>query len=901
LRSLLRHDQVDAELRSELDFHLEQQTKELVARGMDPARAREAAVRAMGDLSRYEEECRDTRGTRGLEVFLQDLRYGVRTLRLDPVFTAIAVLTLAVGIGANTAIFTLADALLVRNLSVRAPDELVLVGNPARTNSLSEGSVRGDLLSLPMYRELVAHGRAFSGILASGRAGRVVVGDVRAAEPEYAIGRLVSGNYFEVLGVAAGHGRTFGAEDDRRGVAPVVVISDDFWSRRFARDPRAVGGTLLLNGRTFTVVGVARRGFLGDIAGVSIDFWAPIAVQPQLNRGRDFLDRWDIDWLLLIGRRAPGVSYAAAERNLKETFARVTRTRADGAIDPNLLDMPEDQRELEVAPGGAGASALRARYAQPLRALAGIVALVLLIACVNVASLLLARADARQKEIDVRLALGAGRGRLVRQLLTESLLLALAGGACGLAVAFWSGRVLLTLVGVRPSAALFARPEPRVLAFTLVVSLLTGLLFGLVPALRATRKGIASALRQRARGVVGRRRGTGGGWPIGKVLVVTQLALCLLLLTSAGLFLRTLLNLRRVDLGYRTEHLLLLDVDPLSGGVEPDDFGGFIDRMLARLAELPGVEAVTFSENGLFSGTESATRIAIVGRPEPAEGENEVSFDEAGPRYFATVGIPIRRGRDIAASDRAGAPLVAVVNEAMAKQLFPGSDPLGQRFHEVTKPDVVYTVVGVAADAHDHDLRRPVDPRYYTAAMQSGPELSRFVFEVKAAQPQALVAPVRAALHAQHPGMAIIALGPIEENLAEIVRSDGLVAKLSSAFGLVALLLAAIGLYGVISQGVARRTNEIGVRLVLGAKQRGVLAMVVGETLRLALVGTVCGLPAAILGGRLIATRLFGVSAHDLPTLAVAVGTLVVIAVVAGAVPGLRASPLEPTVALRHE
>lgn len=900
LRSLLRRQRVEAELRAELEFHLEQHTAELVAAGADPREARLAARRALGDLSRYEEECRDVRRTRSLETFVQDLRYGLRALRKSPVFTVVAVLTLALGIGVNTGIFTLTDALLLRDLPVRDPGRLMAVGDPARTHSLSSGSLRADTFSVPMYRALRERSHAFSGLLASGRPGRITVGDEAADRPARLAGRLVSGNYFEVLGVPALVGRTFGADEDRlTGTAPSVVISYDYWTRRFARHLGVVGRPLLLNSHPYTIVGVAPPGFFGDVVGTNADVWVPLGMQPRLNPGRNFLSSWDTSWLVLIGRLAPGASAKEAARATRSLFAQIVATRADGAIPQELLD--DDDRHLspQVSSARAGLSSLRGNFAQPLQALTVIVALVLLIACINLANLLLERAMGRQKEISVRLALGAGRLRLVRQLLTESLLLALVGGALGMFLSFWADVGLLHLVGLRPTGALDLRPNLHVLGFTALLSLSTGLLFGLVPALHATRVELAPALRERSRSVAGARRGR---WSLGRALVVSQLALSLLLLTGAGLFLRTLRNLQRLDLGYDPRGILMLEVDPVVAGHEGKALGPFVETLVARLRALPGVTGATVSENGLFSGTESMTTISIAGRPALADGDGDVAYDRVGPGYFEVVGIPILRGRGIEAGDRAGSPPVAVINESMARAYFGSADPIGQRFAELPVPDVVYEVVGVSRDAHDHDLRSEVPRRYYAPLMQSAETLGAFNCEIRTARPaDHLVAPVRAAVAAIDRKVAILDLAPLSDNVAELVRYDDAVAKLASAFGLLALALAAIGLYGVVSHGVSRRTNEIGVRMVLGAGQLGVLWMVVRETMALALTGIAIGAPAALVATRAVSGRLFGVSAHDVPTLLGATGILVGIALMAGLIPGSRAIRVDPGEAIRQE
>ncbi|HEV8628926.1 MAG TPA: ABC transporter permease [Thermoanaerobaculia bacterium] len=903
LRSLFHRREVEAELRAEIEFHLEQEIAELVAKGLDPRQARSEARRRLGDLSRYEEECRDARRTQGLDTLLQDLRYGLRGLRASPLFTAVVVLSLALGIGVNTAIFTLTDALLVRDLPVRDPDGLMVIGDPARTNSLSSGGLRADLLSVPMYRALRERDHVFSGLLASGRTGRITLGDETVAKPEHVQGRLVSANYFAVLGVPSFAGRTFGAEEDRYPCKePVVVVSHDFWSRRFGRDPHLVGQRLLLNSSPFTVIGVAASGFLGDVVGVATDVWVPLGAQPQLNPGRDFLSHWDVNWVLLIGRRAPGVTPAAAAQATRALFSQLVATRADGAMDPSLVANPDELRALTlpVAPGRGGLSAVRARFSEPLSALFAMVAVVLLVACVNVANLLLERATARQKEITVRLALGAGRLRLVRQLLTESVVLALLGGALGVVLAFWADVALLQLAGLRRSAALDPWPNLRVLAFTAVVSVATGVLFGLAPAFRATRVELAPALRERSRTVGG---GRPGRWPLGRILVVSQLALSLLLLTGAGLFVRTLSNLRRLDLGYRPEGILMLQVDPVVAGYEGDAMGPLVSELLRRLRAVPGVTAATLSENGLFSGTESGTRVTLEGvRPAMTAGDDNIVFyDRVGPDYFRVVGIPILRGRGIGAGDVAGSVAVAVINEAMARAYYRGRDPLGQRFTEVDGPGVVYQVVGVARDVHDHDLRTPVAKRFYLPLRQSPQTASAFNVEIRTARPRALLAPVRETVRAVDPRIAVIDVAPLADNVAELVRYDHLVARLASAFGLLALLLAAVGLYGVVSHTIARRTHEIGIRMVLGAGHRGVLWMVLADTMLMALAGIACGLPVALLAGRAVTDRLYGISAHDLPTLATATLVLAAVAALAGVVPGSRAARVDPSIALRHE
>jgi putative ABC transport system permease protein len=840
------------------------------------------------------------RRTRWIESFLQDLRYAWRTLRQHPGFTLVATLSLALGIGANTAVFSLLDALLLRDLPVASPDELVALGDPSRTGSFSSGSVRADLFSVPMYRALRDGNEVFSGLFGSGWAGRVVVGSGEAGGEERARGRLVTGNYFSVLGVPAFRGRTLTAADDESpGAAPYAVLSYDYWQRRFAADPAAVGRSLTLNGYPFTVVGVTPPGFYGDVVGTPTDLWVPVAMQPQLNPGRDYLERWDDNWLLLMGRRQPGVSFAQARSSVEALFARLISSGTGSAVPADLLPDDPGELRLEASAGGAGFSYLRSRYSRPLLTLMAIAGLVLLIACANAANLLLERAAGRQRELSLRQALGAGRGRLVRQLATESLLLAALGGVVGVLLAFWADAALLALIGLSRAGAIDLRPDLEALAFTAAVTLATALLFGLAPALRASRSRLGPVLRASSRSVTG--AGAGHRWHLGKALVVAQFALSLLLLAGAGLFVRTLVNLERLDLGYPRDGLVMLDVDPIAAGYDGARLSGFVDQLRERLAAVPGARGVTLSENGLFSGTESSTTIALPGRPPLPDADDEVHFDRVGPDYFAVVGIPLALGHGIRAEDGPGAPRVAVVNEAMARHYFPGESPIGQTLATTDALDEPFEIVGVARDVHDHGLREPVPPRFYLAARQSAGPLSAFNFEVRAADPEALVAPVREAVRALDPRVTILDLAPLAVKVDNTMGDERLVAKLSAVFGLLALALAAIGLYGVVSYAMSRRTNEIGIRMALGASEGRVLGMVLGETLVLAGVGTAAGLVAIAACARLVASRLYGLTPYDPPTLAAATAILAAVAVVAGAIPGARAARVDPTEALRRE
>jgi predicted permease len=654
----------------------------------------------------------------------------------------------------------------------------------------------------------------------------------------------------------------------------------------------------VLNQTPVTVIGVMPPGFAGEVVGRPTDLWLPIGLQPRVNPGRAALDRWEVSWLLLLGRRQPGVTLEQARAAVNVLALQILEAEVGGAITPELLPGPDAR--IAVTPGATGFSPFRPQFSQPLLTLMAIVGLVLLVACANVANLLLERAMGRQKEIAARLALGAGQARLLRQLLTESLLLAGLGGGLGVLFALWAGPALLRLAGGSVGIGLDLKPDLSVLAFTAAVALLTGVLFGLAPARRATRVELAPTLKESARSIAG--AGGAGRWPLGKLLVVGQFALSLLLLTGAGLFLRSLQNLQRLDLGYDRQSVVILRLDPVAAGY-PDRRAAetFPLEMLERLRALPGVTAATWSENGLFSGTESDALVRIDGFA-PADGMPTASivYDRVGPGYFEAVGIPLRAGRGIIGRDRLGAPRVTVINEALARLCFPDRNPLGRRLVVTGPPDVEYEIVGVSRDVRDHQLRGEVPPRFYLSARQFEQPVSAYNFEVRTATPETLLAPLRQTARAYDPDLPILELQPVGGLIESSINHEMLIARLSAIFGGLALLLASIGLYGVVSYSIARRTHEIGIRLALGAGRRGVLAMVLRETLLLALAGIALGIPAALAAARLVESRLFGLDAFDPATLVAATGILLLVALVAGTIPGTRATRVAPTQALRY-
>src|SRR5271168_1486881 len=616
-----------------------------------------------------------------MDTIWKDIKFGLRTLGKTPGFTLIAVLTLALGIGANTALFSLVNGLLLRHLPVSHPEELAAIGLPYRVNSVSEGTPRMDLFSMPLYRALVENSQSFQAVLASGRSGQLdmrVEGAAANDEAEHPHGRLVSGNYFEVLGVHATAGRTLTMDDDSAGGAspPVAVISYEYWQRRFALDAKVIGRTLTVNGGKFTVVGVAAREFYGEIVGARTDLWIPATQQPLVNPGRNWVSAPQTSWLLLMGRLKPGVTLEQAEAELDPLVHRLIP-----ALPGVKLDADERagiaKKHVSVTPGGIGFSSLRARFSQPLLLLLGMVGVVLLICCANIANLLLTRAEARTREIGVRLAMGAPRTRLIRQLLTESMLLSTVGTACGCLLAVWSAQMLLQFAsrGTSP-IPLDVHPDLRVLGFTAGIALLTALFFGLAPALRAVRVDLIAALKP-SMGRTGNAGGRPGKFRAGKMLVIAQVAVSLVLLTGAGLLVRSLQNIVHQDVGFDTPHLLIVEADPVSGGYAEKQMDSLIGQVTAALAELPGVTAVVPSYNGLFSGTDSATLLAPGELQKTSPDDRTVAYDMVGQDYFPIVGARILRGRGIDQRDSHDSTKVAVIAQSFAQYQFAGVDPIG--------------------------------------------------------------------------------------------------------------------------------------------------------------------------------------------------------------------------------
>ena len=829
----------------------------------------------------------------------QDLRYGARMLLKNKAFTFVAVLSLALGIGANTAIFSLLDAVLLKMLPVKTPEQLVFL----ERSGVPQGPKRSSNLSYAFFEQLRAQHEALAGVCTFASSPRVNV--AVDGQAEVADVQRVSGSFFALLGVNALLGRTITEEDDKvPGGHPVVVISHHYWQRRFARDPAIVGKTIVVNGHPFTIIGVTPPDFFGVTVGEAPALWAPTMMYAQIMPGSSIEEFFNNPLQFVLARLMPEVTEQQASAVLT------------GLLQQSLLGERSSQLSLEkqqslqqqgigLTPASQGLSSLRAQFSEPLRILMAVVGLVLLIACANVANLLLARATARRNEIAVRLALGASRLRLIRQLLTESILLALAGGVLGLLLAWWGSDLLLTLVGSgRNPIFLKLTLDARVLGFTTAASLLAGILFGLAPALRATGVELTPALKDSARSSGGSSR-----LGLGKMLVVAQVAFSLLLLIGAGLFVRSLEKLKSLDAGFKRENVLLVSTDPLMIGYQGRQIAELYQRLLGRIKAIPGVRSASLSRHGLLSEYASAGSVYIQGRaPRPDEntllqgGKNTPHFCDVGPEYFETVGMTILRGRSFTAQDDENAPKVAVVNETFARYYFGDEDPIGRRFGIGPGGSSQIEIVGVVKDTKYNSLREPALLTYYIPYFQYAGFWRDTTFQIRtAADPTRIIAAVQQAVREVEANLPLFNVKTLATQVDESLVQERLIGTVSSFFGLLSLLLAAIGLYGVMAYSVSQRTHEIGVRMALGAQRGDVLSMVLTQGMKLVLLGVGLGLAVSLAGTRIIASQLFGITPTDLVTFVGVPFLLLIVAVLACFLPAQRATRVDPLVALRYE
>ena len=825
--------------------------------------------------------------------FAQDLRYAFRQLRRTPGFAIVAVVTLALGIGANTAVFSVMNAVLLKSLPVRNPHELVYL----HTSDFPGGQTGyGDTaMRMQVYEALRRQSRVFSDLMAwvplstsSGIAIRY------GAEPEEAKGDMVSGNFFTGLGVSPALGRTFTMEDEESHTQN-AVLSYDYWTRRFGRDRSVVGHALDIKGVPFTIVGVAARGFSGLDEGGATDLWIPFqigdAIRPwggSTNKESLYGARW---WFLLtVGRLRHGVSPMQAEAALNPIF----QTAAWQDLGPQ--DKPDNGKPPKLTLSDTrGLPGLRENYEQPLQVLMGMVALVLVIACGNVAMLLVARNAARQREFSLRMALGGRRTRLFRQLLTESMLLVVSGALLGWAFALWATRALAAWALLDRSLA----PDVAVLLFTLTVSVAASLVFGLAPLRSAVRVPIGLALKTSSATTHQDRHKHRSG----QVVIALQMALCLVLLVGAGLLVRTMRNLQNVNLGIRTQGLIVFGVNPQQHARTRDEYTQFYNALLERMRTLPGVEAATLLTNRLGSGWSSNTSVYVDGqKPKVTNGGFAgVRWNAVGPDFCRTLGIPLRLGRDINAGDTASSPAVIIVNQTFVDRYLKDTSALGHQVTLNNAGDKAYTIIGVATDIKYTSVRESARPMAYLPFQQSPREGAMHVEMRVAGPPESFMPAVRRAMSEFAPDVAMLQPTTQAEQFDETLAQDRLFARLATFFGSLAVLLVATGLYGTLAYKVARRTSEIGVRMAIGARRAQILALVMRESIALCLIGAVVGIPAAFAGVRWLRSMLYGIQPWDPATFAAAFFVIVLVSLAAAFIPARRAASVDPMVALRLE
>jgi len=948
LRSLFRWAQADQELDDELRDHLERKTEEYVARGMTQKEAHRRARLDLGGIEQTKERCRDARRVNWIQDFVQDLCYGLRMLRKSPGFTAVAMLTLALGIGANTAIFSFIDAVLLRSIPVKDPQQLVVFNWSARANPKLQGhSGYGDCadqtgigdcsFSIPFYKTVRAQAGAFSGTAAfAGPFGVDLSGNGAASIVR---GLYVSGDFFSTLGVSTLIGRPLTSSDDSPSAPPAIVLNYAYWVRAFGAAPSVVGRTVRLDSTTVTIVGVADPHFTNLTPGKPLDFFMPFSVADSVRgkwyRSKDRLADPTNWWVVILGRLKPGVSISQAQADATTIF----RNEMLHGVAP--LSKPEDAPAITLRPARSGLNGETSKIAPALYVTMVIVAFILLIACANVAGLTLARSASRQKEIAVRLALGAGRARIIRQLLTESVLLAVAGGALGVLVAVWGVDAIATLLsnGSDQPFPFAVAPDWRVLLFTLAITFLTGILFGLAPSLRGSRVDLTPSLRESASSLPGAAAHTGRRFHLGDALVVAQVVLSMVVLVGAGLLVRTLGNLRGINPGFDAQNVLLFGLDPVLAGYTDQQTQQLYSNLQQRFAALPGVISVSYSEDALLDGGWSAGSVHVDGAP-PKQYANTGELP-VGLNFFSTMRIPILAGRSFTSADFAAAaatnaaqkardaaaenanpasspatpsptaldeacyqsaPVPLVVNESFARKYLENKNPVGLHMGNadrgnIPNPGPGYTIVGVVGDTKYAQLRRKTAPIIFLPLVSNSAH-----FELRiAANPTTLVKNVREIVLQAGNNLPLTDVRTQTEQIDQILFQERLMSRLSSFFAALALVLACIGLYGLLSYEVARRTRELGIRVALGAHHRDLSRLVIGQGILLALIGAAIGIAAAVGVTRFMSAMLYDVRANDPLTMVAVAALLILVAFAACYIPARRAMKVDPMVALRYE
>lgn len=886
--NLLRRNRVSNDIAREMSFHVAERADDLINAGMDPADAAREAQRRFGHRTTLHETTRDTNMLTWLESFLSDLKHASRVLRASPGFTVVAVVSLALGIGANTAIFSLINAVMVRALPVESPEQLVTIA----------GDSFGSELNYPLWEKLrdIKTGLASSAAYSSTEWDLSSGGQVRIAK-----GSWVTGEYFSTLGISPAAGRLITRTEDTRGCAPVAVLGYGFWQSEYGGSTSAIGKNISLTGKSFTIMGVAPQGFFGAEVGRVVQVYAPLCAQEGIATGS--LDALRHMWFLsFIGRLAPGTTIAQVNTTVAAALPSILEAGLAPVEYQDALKNLKSHR-ISFAEGVTALSSLRQTYSKALLVLMTVVSMVLLIGCANVANLLLARAATREREVAVRFALGASRGRVLRQLLTETMLLTALGAAAGVLFAKWSSSLLVQLLSSGGMAVGLDVPiDGRVLLFTTVVATLTGLLFGLAPAWRATRTNPQEAMRANARGIAsGHSR-----FSAGKALVIGQIALSLVLVVGAGLLLGTFNRLSNMDPGFVSDNVLLVNTNVQNTGFGMDQVKQFPEELMQRIRTIPGVASASASEITPISGSAWNGMMAVPGFTPKSPKESMVYLNQVTGDYFKTLGTRVVAGRSFDARDRVGTQRVALVNESIARKFFADQNPVGKQFRlpsprQQEKAAPAFEIIGVVEDAKYATLKEAPRAVAYLAMSQSE-ELRPFMsFAVRSTGNTQVLTSAITAMAVQSSPRILLSFKKLDDQIASSLTRERLLATLSAFFGILALLLATIGLYGTISYGVSRRRNEIGIRLALGAERAKVLRMVLGEAARLLVIGIAIGGAGAMAGSHYLASFLFGVQPNDAPTLLMSAAILAIVALMAGAIPAWRAARLDPMLALRED
>jgi predicted permease len=889
---------MERDLERELAFHIEAQTQDLVRSGLPMDEARRQARVLLGGVEQVKETTRDSRGTRWVEDLVRDTRQALRGMARSPAFTAAAVLTLAIGIGANTAVWSVVDALILRTLPVHAPEEIHAV----RKVGFEDDSYLMSYIRYQRLRRALPDTTALSAMSSQASMYAIVGG-----RPQEVSAQLVAGNWFSLLGVGAQLGRPLGVNDDvTPGAHPVAVVSEAFWRTKLGGDPAVVGRPLRVNGYDLIVVGVAESGFTGLTVGRPADIWIPAAMQHEVKfhgdsfawdakTGLAWVPQYGVHWLTLIARVAPSAVDAAQAR--LHTQFRLEQEQELGTSGMAATEREARLREqLKLEPLSRGFSGLRESFSDPLKLLFLSVATILLIACGNLAGLLLARSAARTHEIALRVSLGARPGRLIRQILTESMTLALVGGALSILVAYWGSRALLRIASSGASAIpLDVRVDARLLLFSLGITLLAGLLFGLAPALRVARTDLYDSFKTGGRVV---NRSGAHRLPLGRSLLVAQIALSLVLVTSAGLFVRTFQNWMSIDPGFEADQVVVARIDVLAAGYTTEQLPALYDRLTAAARALPNVRSVALSWLVLGGGGRSTSTFTVPGRTFARPGQSTGQTNNVTPEFFRTVGMTLLRGREFTDADREGAPLVAIVSERTARDFFGTLDVVGKRFGYDGPPK--FEIVGVVRDARVNSIKETPRRLVFFPLAQGLHHVTNVTVRVSGS-PDAVAPALRNAIHAVDPNLPLrdaVAINTLHERG---LSRERMVARIAGALGLLALLLVGVGLYGVIAYSVSRRTNEMGVRLALGASARTVSWLVLRDSLMVIGMGLALGAALALPALKLTRRLVFGIEPHDPQTLGAAVVVLLAVGVLAAIIPAWRASRIDPIEAIRAE